>query len=384
LPPRPAKDKAADAAATKVDLLTQKEIVFREIPAAVAHVSGGGGSRYNVRQLFYAIRPKLIEAIDREPLWGTFCKIVTEYEDAQGHDLPGVYRDNRGSLYTPHDGTEMPLGTLSVEAYRRPEWVFNKILYCEKEGFFPLLRDAGFPERYDCALLTSKGFATRAARDVIDLLGETKEPITFLCIHDADAHGTVIYEKLVKATLARPARKVRVLNLGLEPGEALAMRLQVEPVERRAKRRPVAGYVTAEWAEWLQTHRVELNAMTSRQFVAWLSGKMDDLAGKVIPPIDVLRLRLRLAIEGELERLIRERILKEADIDGRVRAAFRAAHDGLKPLIADTARSIKKRVSRELKNNPRSHWAVPVSMAGYALARRGAEPKRKRPGGRRG
>src|SRR5205823_5259216 len=93
--------------------------------------------------------------------------------------LQGIYRDTRGILYHPHTGEVMPLGTLTVEQYRRPEWLFNKVLYCEKEGLLTVLRDARFPERHDCAVLTSKGQATDAACDLIDLLGETDEGITF-------------------------------------------------------------------------------------------------------------------------------------------------------------------------------------------------------------
>src|SRR5262249_52737886 len=44
-----------------------------------------------------------------------------------------------------------------------------------------------------------------------------------------------------------------------------------------------------EWAEWLQTRRVELNAMTTPQFIQWLDDKMAGLGGgKLIPPDDVL------------------------------------------------------------------------------------------------
>src|SRR5262249_49281729 len=134
------------------------------------------------------------------PSWGWFQKVVGQVEEEQGHDLDGIARDNRGTLYQPHTGEEIPLGTITVEKYQRPEWTFNKILYCEKEGFFPIFKDARWPERWDCALLTSKGYATRAAKDVIDLLGETDEEIIFFCIHDADGPGTMIFENLQKAS----------------------------------------------------------------------------------------------------------------------------------------------------------------------------------------
>ena len=59
------------------------------------------------------------------------------------------------------------------------------------------------------------------------------------CVHDADASGTMIYQTLQEATKARGARKIKIVNLGLEPWEAVAMGLEVENVEER--RAPQAG-----------------------------------------------------------------------------------------------------------------------------------------------
>src|SRR5262249_41059626 len=39
------------------------------------------------------------------------------------------------------------------------------------------------------------------------------------------------------------ARKIKIINLGLEPWEAIEMGLEVEEIERGKKRRPVANYV---------------------------------------------------------------------------------------------------------------------------------------------
>src|SRR5690606_33032572 len=123
-----------------------------------------------------------------------------------------------------------------------------------KEGFFEILKDARWPEQHDCALLTSKGQPTRAARDILDLMGESGEELVFFCVHDADAAGTVIYQSLQEATKARAARRVRIINLGLEPEEALEMDLQPEKLDKtRGGGRPVADYVATEWADWLQT-----------------------------------------------------------------------------------------------------------------------------------
>ncbi len=137
--------------------------------------------------------------------------------------MPGIYRDVRGSLYHPHLKERIPLGTMAVEGYDRPKWTFNKILYIEKEGFFEILIDEKWPERHDCALLTSKGHATRAAKDLIDMLGDTGEEILFYCIHDADAYGTNIYEKLQKASRARPGEGSGSSTLDWNP-QRLVMR----------------------------------------------------------------------------------------------------------------------------------------------------------------
>ena len=63
-------------------------------------------------------------------------------------------------------------------------------------------------------------------------LGASDEPIQVFCIHDADGPGTLIYEALQGATKARPEREVEVINLGLEPWEAMELGLQPECIEK--------------------------------------------------------------------------------------------------------------------------------------------------------
>ena len=145
--------------------------------------------------------------------------------------------------------------------------------------------------------MSSKGFTTRAAKDLVDQLAEHDEPVNVFCVHDADAAGTMIYQTFQEATKARGARKIRIVNLGLEPWEAIEMGLESETVKEGEKRKPVADYVLERdrgadgttWEEWLQTHRVELNAMTTPQFIAWLDAKMAEHGdGKLIPPPEVV------------------------------------------------------------------------------------------------
>jgi hypothetical protein len=250
---------------------SQKDIVLDNLDAAIAAVSGDGEFRFNQRQILYRLRKIVSDEIGKTLTTQNFSNIITDYEAEHG-EIPLMYREPRGSIYHPHRKETITLGTLMVEDYERPAWTYNKIVYIEKEGFVEALKATNWPERYDCMPMSSKGFTTRAARDFVDKLAEHDEPVTIFCVHDADAYGTMIYQTFQEATKARGARKIHIVNLGLEPWEAVETGLEVEDVEKTDKYRPVAEYVRDRhdgdyWEKWLQTHRVELNAMTTPQFI---------------------------------------------------------------------------------------------------------------------
>ncbi len=334
----------------------------------VEHLGAWNGTGTRVEVLLGDSLP-----IDEETFeWANRAMRLTGGESYKGKPSPSCYDADSfyelmqaaGATYHPHTGEQIPLGTRSVEAYKRPEWTFNKILYCEKEGFFPILIDAQWPERHDCALLTSKGFSTRATRDVLDLLGDGDEPLTFFCIHDADGPGTVIYQSLQEGTKARPGRRVEIINLGLDPAEALEMGLPVEPVEMKARAVPVADYIEPEWREWLQEHRVELNAMDTPTFLAWLDAKMEPYGGKLIPPQTVLAERL----VADVRRLIRQTLVAEAIRAARVDEQTEATITRLQPQIERAEMRLLPTVERELTTKLVRHWSAPVSDVAEKLA----------------
>jgi hypothetical protein len=299
-------------------------------PAGRCRVSGEEGYLFGERQLFYFLRPIVMEETGKELKIDNFKKIITDYENEVGHDIPLMYHEPRGSITHPHRNETITLGTLMVEEYERPAWTCNKLVYIEKEGAMEALKQNRRLERHDCAVMSSKGFSTRAARDLIDKLVEHDEPVKVFCVHDADASGTMIYQTLQEETKARGARKITIINLGLEPWEAVAMGLEVETVEAGKYAKPVADYVRerddgAYWEDWLQTHRVELNAMTTPQFIEWLDQKMAEFgSGKLIPPTPVLEQALADRIEAEVREAIKERILRKAKLDDQVAAAIAA------------------------------------------------------------
>jgi hypothetical protein len=335
---------------------SQKDIVLDNLDDVVAEVSGGGRYRFNQRQLLYRLRPIVRNELGDDLTTTNFAAIITDYESENG-EIPGMYREPRGTIYHPHREETITLGTLMVEDYERPAWTFNKLVYIEKEGFSEALKGERWAERHDCALLSSKGFTTRAARDLVDLLAEHDEPVTIFCVHDADAFGTMIYQTFQEETKARGARKVRVINLGLEPWEALAMGLEVETVPAGERRKPVANYVAqcdeseGDWADWLQTNRVELNAMTTPEFIAWLDGKMAAY-NKLIPPADVLEAELDKRIKEKVRADITERILREAGLDDQVAAAVAAIE---KPGAVVLAEGIRNLFQQEPDREWRDH-----------------------------
>lgn len=339
--------------------ISQKDIVYAHVERAAAHLSQAGRYRFDQRNLFYEVRPALIASGYADPDYNYFTRILTEYENDYG-DIAGMYRDNRGTLYHPHESDIIQLGTMQVEKYTRPEWQFNKILYIEKEGFFSILIDEGWPEKHDCALLTAKGQATRAAKDLLDFLGETGEDILFFCVHDADAYGTTIYQALQDATPSRPGRKVRVINLGLEAWEAVDMGLQIENLPAGKTQKPIADYVSDGWADWLQTHRCELNVMGPAIFLDWLDRKMEEYGdGKLIPPVAVQQEEYKMAVESAIRKALSERILKAAGIDDQVSSHMAGVS------IPDDIVSI---VQTELQANPVQSWRAPVEQMAVVAA----------------
>jgi hypothetical protein len=362
---------AVDSAIGKVERAAPKEkkvsitdSVLKNLDALIALVSGGK-LRFQSRQLLYRLRPIVKREADRELRTGTFNAIITEYESENG-EIPLMYREPRGSISHPHEDDDIPLGTLTVEEYERPIWTYNKLLYIEKEGFKEALKEVGWRERHDCCVISSKGFTSRAARDLVDKLAAHDEPVEVFCAIDADAYSTTIYDTFQNETKARDARKIKIINLGLHPWDAVASGFEVEDVEKEKKRKPVGNYVRERdaeysneapggilWEEWLQTHRIELNAMTTPEFIAWLDARMAEHgSGKLIPPDDVIADELKKSLETKIRNAVTERILLEAGYENQVAKALAAIE---RPTTIALIAGIKESFTDNLENQWRKH-----------------------------
>lgn len=286
-----------------------------------------------------------------------------------------VVFDARGHLTEPHTKKTVPLGTLEVRRYLRemerhevtdpvltlpdttayptsgPAERFGAILFIEKEGFLPLFERVHLAERYDLAIMSTKGLSVTASRQLVDeLCGE--EGVPLLVLHDFDKAGFSIL-----ATLQRDTRRyeftnaIQVIDLGFRLADIRAHHLAAETVsyppksdprpnlrENGATQEESAFLCSAgDWRSGYAGQRVELNAFTSDQLVAWLEGKLAKHGvTKVIPDAETLKAAYR-------------RALWAATLQARVEAMMEKAKEKAEaaPIPRALARTVRKRLAAD-------------------------------------
>jgi hypothetical protein len=168
-------------------------------------------------------------------------------------------------------------------------------------------------ERYDLAIMSTKGMSSTASRELVDDLcgaGNGGARIPLLVLHDFDKAGFSIL-----GTLQRDTRRYEfnshpeVVDLGLRLADIQAHGLMPELVSY-GKSDPTWNLgengATPEEIRFLSsTHdhrgysgqRVELNAFPSDQLIAWIEGKLQAHGmKKVIPDETTLRAAFRRAV----------------------------------------------------------------------------------------
>jgi hypothetical protein len=167
----------------------------------------------------------------------------------------------------------------------------------------------------------------------------------------------MIYQTFQEATRARGARKIKIINLGLEPWEGFELGLQSEPVEESDRNKSVADYVRERedrapngnsWADWLQGNRIELNAMTTPEFINWLDGKMAPY-DKLIPPEEVVAAELEERLAARVREQVVERILREAGVDRQVA-------DALAGIARPSAKTLLTGIADLFMDDPERQW----------------------------
>jgi hypothetical protein len=377
------------------------DIAYRIIPQAYLLASSGGTLPAHARQIFYKARGPM-QAETGRPLESSYFTQTLLPNFMRTHrDLVANWRvayDPRGHLWEPHTKAQVPLGTLEVDHYLNGaegdpkmgerEWMnlgadyptkgplnrYGGIFFIEKEGFKLLLHEVKLAERYDLAIMSTKGQSVVAARKLVDNLcydGEGGVPL--LILHDFDVSGMRIKQTLVSVSDAAYENerirydfhnKIQYIDLGLRLDDVEKWNLTPER-DMSKKRISTADLdvTDAERAFLNRRDRVELNEFASGQFIEWIESKLAEHGiKKVVPDNEVLDLAYRRAYQtAYLNRNSHILIHKATAAVGS----------------AKIPTTLRARINKAIKADPTQSWdRVLAKIAGKHDSRRGNGKKR--------
>lgn len=320
-----------------------KQAAWMCMERAYYQASANGKLPAHARQIMYAARPHILRMADRD-LGDKFDRYFTQtllptYIEETGVSWDVVF-DARGHFAEPHQSGNVPLGTLEVRQHlasvathreRAPEFNieenafptvgpknrYGAILFIEKEGFMPLFRAVKLAERFDIAIMSTKGMSVTAARELVDTLcGNHRIPL--LILRDFDKSGFSIAGTLSKSNRRYTFHnKIKAIDLGLRLEDVKAEGLTGEDVFYNESAASVRANLKANGAledeiEFLMRERVELNAFASDHLVRWIERKLETVGvRKVIPNDDTLavayrRMRRQAIIQCRIDKLLNE------------------------------------------------------------------------------
>jgi hypothetical protein len=306
--------------------------------------------------------------------------LLPDYIEENGILHWDVVYDARGHFTEPHGGDSFGIGTLEVRNYLAgfhdpsivdadfsqakvatsgPNGNFSAAVFIEKEGFAPLFKAAQIAEKHDIAIMSTKGMSVVAARALADEMCHDHD-IPLLLLHDFDKAGFSI-----AGTLQRDTRRyefhnsITVVDLGLSLADVEEMGLESEyqhhpkghrhALEENLRTNGASedeiAFMFRDFETLRSTRRVELNAMTSPQFVAFVERKLrENGVAKIVPDQDLLA-----EAYGAMER---GRRLKEA-----VEELDEIDAEDFKP-----PKNLKKRVRKLLEEHPTMRWDAAIAQ----------------------
>jgi len=346
------------------------DVARQILPRAYRDASGSGQYPASKRQVYYAAREEFLKATGREITQQRCDTLLLQYMNTHRGETSSwrVTADPRGTLLIPNTfrETRIPCGTLDIDRHldtmndeeplplvvQLPEqWPtlaagqrFRAVLYIEKEGFEPLLRQTRIAERFEIAVLSCKGQSVVAARKYVDHVCRVDGGVPLFIVHDCDYPGFLIASRLTTVSWQaeeqdrvayRFQNEIDVTDFGLRLADARKYGLAEERVKNKPKKIAHDAGCTDEEAElFLAGRRIELNAFTAPQFVEWLEGKLRaaglDDRERMIPPDDVL-----------------ERAYRRSIVTARVNKAIRDMH--AEAVEEATAAKVPKRLREELR-----------------------------------
>jgi tellurite resistance protein len=356
-----ARLRRADRMSRRKRPLNQTEAAAQVLRSAYMTASANGTLPANPRQIYYAARPEMLRLTEKRSINSKYFTqtLLTEYMRRRPEATANwnIAWDDRGHFSEPHTRVEIGLGTLAVRSYIRgnrdllirnaaisvadiktkgPDGRYGAVLFLEKEGFTQILEATRIAERYDLAIMSTKGMSVTAARTLVeDLCGRRK--LKLLVLHDFDLAGFSIKQTLVTSNRRHSFRHaINCIDLGLRLTDVEEMELPAESFaytdsrHALAERLRINGATDEEIRFLLDGERVELNAMTSDVFVAFVERKLVDHGiAKVVPPETTLTeaftafrrgAAAQAALRAEMARLNAEPVEVPSDLDAKVRA----------------------------------------------------------------
>ena len=321
---------------------TVKEVAAEVMEQAYMKASANNTLPANARQVMYAARP-LIEAKTRKPLDDQYFTqtLLPDYLN-QHPDLEwDIAYDARGHFREPHTGRSIELGTLNVRDYLAklqaprfevaeispatvetfgPDGRFGAVLFIEKEGFGAILEAAGIAQRYDLAIMSTKGVSVTAARHLVDhVCGFYRIPL--LVLHDFDENGFTILGTLSNSNRRYEfEHEITVIDLGLRliDVEAFGLEDRYEDTHDKgdeASRRTNLCWngATEDEAEILLYQRIELNALASDELVRFIEHKLQQNGiRKVVPDQNTLARAYQTFVrERQNKKIIKELLARQ-------------------------------------------------------------------------
>ena len=363
-----------------------KSIVFEVLPEAISSERSVTG-RLDLRGLFYAAR-RLYLAHPERPFglearmaakkknpeniidYSYFGnRIVPEYEQVHG-DIPGLIREARGHLHEAHtDNAEgQAIGTVFVEGFEPPEYFYDKVLYVEKHGVAQGLVDQHLGEKYDMAIVASKGYRTEADGALLRRFAE--EGYELYILHDCDIDGYGIFVNLQDGNARVEGLDVEAIDLGMSLEDTRSMGLLGEEATR-AKSIPegVVTYVTDDElalftgtqrnAKTWEYTRFELNEIPAAERLPFVERALQaaGVGPKVIPPDDYLAENaaerrdsdIRVEVAMAVDEVIDVEEIKDALLE---RFCDRYDLDDLRELVED---GLQERLLRSWRGVLREH-----------------------------
>jgi hypothetical protein len=351
-----------------------KDVVAEHLPAAYARVSSEGKLPARARQIYYAIRPKVLDVTGRKAFGSEYFStyLLPTFMQENPKICAGwrVHFDPRGTLHEPHTRRQVPLGTAAVERYIAawtngkmdfdppeigpwragtigPRHRFVAVVIVEKEGIAELLIAAGVDRRFDVAIVGGKGQSVEAALRLADELN-----LPVLLLHDFDRSGLSIAANIRDGTWRHQySNRFPVIDVGLRLYQIDG--LESEPVFKSESGR---GWISdvrlrecgagEDEIAYLATRRVELNALTTEALVDMVEKALiENGIAKIVPDDETLIAAWRAAqVQIDVGRALR------AEVD---RATRRWQHQKPPDDIADQIR-------RRLEEDSLLSWDVVV------------------------